>query len=687
MTLTALKGSAATALALIFIAPPDAFAQDIPFDLGTLVLEGERSDRPLEEAPASIIVVTGETADQSANTNLVDALGGIPNVNYDPSAFRLPTIRGIEPTGGAVGGGAITSGAQARVTIIVDGIARPQLASGNVTAAFGLWDTQQIEVARGPQSTLGGRNSLAGNIRIQTNDPVYYFEGAARVFALDQGGTFGTALMLNSPIVQDRLAFRLTAERSEGNGFIHYTNPANAPVADEYEARDFERYRAKLLFTPVAVPGLELTFLAERNETRGAVDNIADVGTFRNSATGSDLVVFFDNTQVTYGAGLKYELSNGVEIEARYSYLENDAGVPARISDVTGFVVGQDTKNHSAEILLRAVDIGILNRGVVGLTYDRDEDLIDGRFTGFGDFNADGEIENTSIYAEADIAVNERLAFIIGGRLERQKEKRSFEFTSQQEIDNDETVFIPKIGLRYDLNEDVTLGYQYTEGFRAGGLAFDFIDPANGFAAFDSETLKQHELYARTSTLGGRLNLNASAFYYRIDNAQISGASVLQNSSTAIGHVPEVEGYGFEVDGSYDFGNGFLLSAGLGLLQTEITDAGTVLPQFQGSETPQAPNVTASLGVQYFAENGFDAYARVRHVGSFLGELGGNTIDGYTTVDVGAGYDFELTNGNSFRIEAFVNNLADERIVTGGFNDKELLGAPRTIGVSGTVRF
>ena len=656
-----------------------------PVQLSAIVVEGERSGRTLEETPASTTVVTGEEADRSSNITLVDALSNAPNVFFDPAGFRLPTIRGIEPTAGAVGGGAITAGAQARVNVIVDDITRPQLVAGAVTSAFGLWDTEQIEIARGPQSTLGGRNSLAGNIRVQTRDPVHFLEGAVRAFAFDERGTVGGALMLNTPVVQDQVALRFTAEVSDGDSFIDYTNPAISNIADDFESVEFERYRSKLLITPASVPDLELSFLAEQNETRAPVDFVADAGTFVNSSSG--LVLFFDNRQRIFGPKLKYSLSDNTELEARYSYVDNENEVPRNISNVSGFPFKQDLKTHSTEVLVRAEDVGILNRGVVGLTYDKSDDVGEGGFTGFGSFAFDGELENYSIYAEADIALSEQLALIVGGRLERQTESRLFQFGgSLRQIENDESVFIPKVGLRYDLNDDITLGYQYSEGFRAGGLDFDFIDPAAGFTEFGPETLRQHEVYARTTSMDGRLNLNASAFFWQLDDAQTPGATLVGGFRLR-GNIPEIRGYGLEVDGSYDFGNGFIFNAGLGLLETEIKDAGSIVPQFEGDEAPRAPDVTANLGIRYFAKNGFDTSATVRHVGGFTDFLGSNEVPNYTTVDLGAGYEFEIGNEQLVRIDAFVNNVTDERIVTGTFGAQELLGRPRTIGIAASMEF
>ncbi|MEM8797845.1 MAG: TonB-dependent receptor [Pseudomonadota bacterium] len=668
-----------------------ASSQDGDFLLDQVVIEGERSDRPLAETPASIVVVTGEQADQPSNTNLVDAISGIPNVYADPTNFRLPTIRGIEPTAGAVGGGAITSGAQARVNVIVDGVARPQQAAGTVTANFGTWDTEQIEVARGPQSTLGGRNSLAGNVRIQTKDPVHFFESAIRGFYFNQDGTFGGAGLLNVPVVKDQVALRVTAEATEGTSFIDYTNPLIADIADDYETNDFERYRGKLLITPDDLPGLEFQLLTEFNRTQSAVDNVADAGTFVNTAGPDSLVVFFDNDQFVISPELTYAFTDKIELKAQYSYVDNENAVPEDFSDVTGFPVTQNLETHFVEVFVRAQDISVLNRGVVGVTFESSDDDIDGAFIPFGDFAADGVIENFGVYAEGEFALHKKLALILGGRVEKQTETRIFSFDSPffgggiGDLDNDETVFIPKAGLRYDLNENVTLGYQYSEGFRAGGLDFDFIDPAGGFTTFESETLRQHEIYTRTSFLDERLTLNGSAFYYKLEDAQTPGAAAI--GLFLRGNLPEVRGLGLELDGTYDFGRGFTASAGLGLLDTEITDAGDVVPEFEGDEAPFAPNVTANFGLDYASDNGFDAFVRVRYVAGLIDSLGGAEIPSFTTIDLGAGYEHETGKGHSFRIDAFVNNVNNDRIVTGVFDGQELLGRPRTFGVSGTIKF
>lgn len=670
------KGSAATALGLIIVAPQGALAQDIPFDLGTLVLEGERSARPLDEAPASIDVVEGKQADRPSNLTIRDVVADTPNVIFDDNGL-FPSVRGIDGSAGVLGSDAIITGAQPRVNVIVDGVTRPSTQVG----AFGTiglnWDTEQVEISRGPQSTLGGRNSLAGNIRIQTNDPVHFSEGALRGYAFDSDGTVGYALMLNTPVVQDQIALRFTAEGSDGNSYVD-PNPAPGSDPESIEDQEYERYRAKLLFTPEAVPGLRIVATAEHSRREAQVAPVVLPGTLLDG-----FVTGIDNEQDVFGVEASYDLGNNLTLEARTSYLQN------RTLNLPG-TIGTEVNSTSAEILLRGEDIGRINRFVFGASYDRQVEDIEGPNLGSGIF-VEGEIETIGIYGEIDYALTDRLDVIAGARFERDNRERDLLlFGNPAQNETSESAFIPRIGLRYAVTDETDVGYFYSEGFRPGGLTFDFFDPAGTSAVFGSETLRQHEIYTRSTFLGGRATFNASAFYYEFDDAQVIGAFIAPTGEALIGNVPKSRGYGAEFDGSYSFGNGFTLTGGLGLLDTEITDAGSVLPGLKGAELPRAPSVTADLGLSYVSNNGWDASINVRHVGSADFELNdGGTQEAYTTVDLAAGYEFDIGPNRTFRVDAFVNNLTDERIILGveGFNGDEYVGRPRTIGLSGTIRF
>jgi outer membrane receptor protein involved in Fe transport len=180
--------------------------------------------------------------------------------------------------------------------------------------------------------------------------------------------------------------------------------------------------------------------------------------------------------------------------------------------------------------------------------------------------------------------------------------------------------------------------------------------------------------------------MGATAFYYTYEDVQVSGASI--SGSALLGNVPEARGYGVEFETNVFLTDEILLTGNLGLLDTEITDAGATLAANEGDELPRAPNVTANFGVSYGTGYGFFASTNVQYVGSTTSVLNQPTIDSYAVVDLAAGYDFAgALGGRSLRIEAFVENALDETYFTLRNPPLQAVGRGRTLGVAATLRF
>lgn len=659
-----------------------------PVRLDPIIVEGEKSGRPLRETPASVVVLGGEEVDKPENPDIRTVADQVPNVVFDRGG-SLPTIRGIDGSADQVGGGGLATGAQPRVNIIVDDVARPVNLGGAIPTLTSLWDTEQVEVARGPQSTLGGRNSLGGNIRVSTKDPVYELEGALRGFYFDEQGTVGGAGMLNLPLIEGQAALRVTAEASEGESFADYTNPMLASVRDTIEDEEARKYRAKLLITPTEIPDLELMATYEHSERFEIIERIVDDGSFDFSGA-NNFSLPFDNNQDVFALEGRYFLSDSVIFEARGSYLDNRSETPPELA-LLALPFTLNTDSLAGEALLRIEGLSFVNRAVLGVAYEKQEE--DGRSDPVSfPVSFEGEIENIGIFGEIEFGLTDRLALIAGGRLEFDDRSRSLQaFGSLGELDIADTAFIPKAGLRYAVTEDITVGYQYSEGWRAGGLDFDFLDPSAQAVTYGPERLRQHEIYTRSTFLDGRAGLNATAFYYTFVDPQLPGAGGISVNGTGLfGNVPEARGFGLELDGFVEIVEGLTATAGLGLLDTEITDAGPSLQEFEGEELPRSPDLTFNLGLSYLSPVGFDASARLRHVGSSdLVAIGQSGQASYTVVDFSAGYEFEIDEDYSFRIDAFVNNVFDERVVLNPLDpiDSEVVDRPRTIGIGATFRF
>lgn len=202
-----------------------------------IVVTGEKVDRSLQDTITSVGVVTGETIEAQGITTLSEAFDYIANVNLGNSQGGF-SIRGI-PFDNLLG-----AGSSPLAQIYVDDVT---LSDQSVRfGAEGLWDVAQIEVLRGAQSTVQGRNALAGAIVIRTEDPTFYWTGKARAigFTSEGGEEFALSGAIGGPIIDDVLAIRVSGERRESDGFV--SNPITG-------GEDFENQwngRAKLLFTP-----------------------------------------------------------------------------------------------------------------------------------------------------------------------------------------------------------------------------------------------------------------------------------------------------------------------------------------------------------------------------------------------------------------------------------------------------
>ena len=209
-----------------------------------LIVTGEKMARPLQDTMASVSVIPAETIARQNLFTVYDVLDRIANVLVDGNRTTF-SIRGIDAFN--VSG----SGEGPLASVYLDGAALPRLvlASGPLD----LFDISRVEVFRGPQSTLQGRNSLAGVVLVNTVDPDFEWSSKARLLLSEKGGGRRAGMALGGPVVQDQLAFRISGEASKSNGFLR--NPTTGRYADRRRALTM---RGKVLINPDAVPKLSV---------------------------------------------------------------------------------------------------------------------------------------------------------------------------------------------------------------------------------------------------------------------------------------------------------------------------------------------------------------------------------------------------------------------------------------------
>lgn len=667
-----------------------------PLPLQTIRVAGEKIGRTIAETASSVAVIDGEGAGRPRHRNIKSVIRPVPNVLAE-AGVNSPAIRGID--GGAGFGQAYTIGGQPRIPILIDGVARPFSYSYNITGGSN-WDLASVEVARGPQSASTGRNAMGGAIRVYTQAPdPARFAAAARLKGATQNGTLAGAGMVNLPFAAGQAAFRGAFELSEGKSYVRITDPRAYPV--DLEEESLRAYRGRLRLMPAAIPGLELNLGVNHSRTAGhppgAVDGDLKQLTLANFALNNNYEI---REQSTYQANARYALNAHAEFELRVSRVNSDQRYVDTGAGFGPIVLAQS--ELEGEALLRLEALGVLQRGVLGVIHNRArEDSISNPARlllprlGRASFSTDGEIDNTGLYAEAELALDrlglpDHLALVFGGRYEIDERKRRLKALLGQvptHVNFSRKRFLPKLGLRYSPSDQLTLGYTYSEGFRPGGADIDLV---GGFAVsvLRPESLRQHEFYAKTSFWDDRVYLGLGAFHYEHEDAQVAGASTVRSALgfPMFGNVPGARGMGLELDTQIRLGRGFELSGGLGLLHSEITDAGAVLARFQGQELPRAPGVTGSLGLTYRAGNGFEAGLNTRLVGSAISGLGQRKIDAYALLDLTAAWRMPVGRGK-LRLDAFIENVTDRRYFIYRAATLNSVGRPLTFGLAATLEY
>lgn len=233
-----------------------AFAQtaaDISAErqIETITVRGEKTDRSIQDTTSSVAVTTALKIEQENLQSLDDILNRTANVSamYGSRGF---TIRGIADEAGA---------SNPLATIYLDGAALPsQIADAGPTD---LWDIAQVEVMRGPQSTIQGENALAGAIVMRSAEPTMDWAAKARVQFSDPSDR-RIAFAGGGPLIEDELAFRVALEKRDFDGYVH--NITRNEPEDEVDALSA---RIKLLWTPKALPGFSARLTHLRDDSEG----------------------------------------------------------------------------------------------------------------------------------------------------------------------------------------------------------------------------------------------------------------------------------------------------------------------------------------------------------------------------------------------------------------------------------
>ena len=553
-----------------------------------IVVTAERTNRKLENTAASVVVATAtQIAQRGGDASIDELIERVPNVVLGRNINLAPAVRGVDGTGPAIGGNAFFAGTRPRLNFLVDG--RTLTFNEATYIDGGIWDIQQLEVYRGAQSLLQGRNSIAGVIAIKTADPTFDWRGKARAAA---GGYDYQqyAAALGGPLIGRSLALRLAGEVRRENSFIHI-DPASAVFSNPGWSLS-RTLRAKLLLTPEGAPGFRsLLTLSYTDAYAPQATGVKRPFTDLIFAAGPVFPRFRTRAKVAI-SDTSWQLADGITLSAFLT--ASDFRVDRYVQPTMG-VADIRGAEYTIEPRLHVGDGNAPLSGFVATYLFRahQHEFIDF----LGDRRFYDRTTTNAVFGELHWRPSPMLDLTGGARVEEERHDRTGGATIFT-IDYHQTfrAFLPHVTVTLHPGRDLSVGAKVARGYNAGGAGFAFNPPFPTFT-YDKEMVWDYEGFVRTAALGGRLQLDANLFYNDYAGLQLpfdlaqdpaAPALVIRNANKATT-------YGAEMQLRFAALRDLDLNASAGFLRTRIDRYSD--PNIQGNALPRSPAFGFTTGI------------------------------------------------------------------------------------------
>jgi iron complex outermembrane recepter protein len=586
--------------------------------LDEIVVTATRSgETNLQETPIAVTSISGKDLATRNIENLQDVASYVPSLSIGNrpgkgAGFGAISLRGM--------GVDAQDSSQAVGTYIDDVFYASSY--GNI---LGLMDVERIEVLRGPQGTLFGRNTIAGAIQYVTKAPGNDFGGYAKGTFGNQGRKEGSAA-LNIPL-GDTLAIRFAGQYDTIDGYVHDDlNNIDRGAVDSKAGRVRIRWtpsdrlqvdlkaeyaESKTNGRPVLLTGFNnnAQFIALANAFRDAfapaVPNFgftnAHVSPSRNpgdfSNSGFNATDFSESDTTVFQGTLAYDVNDDLKIKSITSYSKTNSLINIDFDATPQPLLAVQDENHNKSFtqeiqLIGSAADGRFNYTLGGFLFD--SNVRARQPIGIGFFPLDTsigysmyKIKSYAGYGQASFDITDQLTVAAGLRYTSDSIKAGVEgafllppggapipqtFASEKAKYKD---WSPYFGINFKATDDIFLFAKASKGFRAGGFTVDrnFVtDPEAGnrlAVPFRPETAWTYEIGARIETLDGRLRFNPTIFQTDWKNIQFLEPGTVPNIFTS--NAGDARIRGLELETQFAVTDNFVLSGSMSYLDAKYT--------------------------------------------------------------------------------------------------------------------
>ncbi|MET0293375.1 MAG: TonB-dependent receptor [Phenylobacterium sp.] len=706
--------TASTITAAFAMAAP-AYAQranDNAATVGEVVVTAQRREERLVDVPISITALNAETVENAGLTDIRDlqqATPGLLNVNNGLN-FQ-PSIRGITST---------ATGDEGNTGLYIDDVYMP----ANFAGLFQLQNIERVEVLKGPQGTLYGRNSTAGAIKIVTLTPSFERSWKAR---LDYSWNYNQKLVsvYGTTPITSTLAADIAAVWTDGDGYVDNIAPNGIGGLAE---KDYASVRSKILWKPTdffEFVGAVSAYRSEDNSayTLGPQGNPPHL-IYRNRP---GVILPDEDWEVSYSVKPKLDSKgmtasgtatvdlDGVTIKSITGYV-TDKIYPASDSDRTNLAIASfrsatKTRAFSQEVNVASASDGPLNWLVGGYYFNLESRGSSHVFTGDIDpaalssaTSTNGTTTSYAGFAEVYYDVTDQITLTGGARYTQEKKNSQFADLFRpaglrtQNAEKTWSNASYRAIVAYKPTDSSNLYLSFSTGFKSGVIGISTF-PANFVAP---EEIQAWEIGYKAN-VAGFLDIQAAAYSYKYKNIQLQSFDPSQGTLIiTLSNAAEAEVQGVEFDGRARLGDNLTVTAGLSYMpKAEYSDYpfapvnvfnpatggySTARRDISGSRMIRAPEFTLATGAVYttdLAGGEFQAAVNAAYNSGFFWQSGETAEqDAYTLVNANVSW---ATGDGHYKFTLYGTNLSNEPYgiyqAQTAVGDSIAWGRPREFGV------
>jgi iron complex outermembrane receptor protein len=702
--------------------------------LEEVIVTAQKRDENLTEVPIAITHFGAENIAQTGVRQLKEVAEFVPNLTISSGTDfgSRVAIRGV-------GANSRNIGFDTRVGVYLDGVYLGQSPALNQE----LLDLERIEVLRGPQGTLFGKNTVAGAINLVSKKPGDELSGTVGV-ELGNWDARQYSAAINVPL-SDKLRSKFSFSKQTRDGWVK-----NLVTGNDVNEQDALAYRAQFLF--LATDNFSVNLAIDGMETeRKSYTGDAQTTTFGNALDSeapndnevSMTIDPYEEREIN-GVALTMDWDLASDFAVRSITAMRDTKIQYRNDsdyaawDLVTIDYADEYKQYSQELQLISPDDGAL-KYVAGIyLYQQEGDSLRRvNSSAFGDalFGTDrtrptttkGTVDTDSyaLFVNGSYQLNEQWKLGLGFRWSEETKDVDWLVdgtgsglfriaTGTVQDERTDRHFSPTINLNYAFGEDMNVYVKYSSGYKSGGYNLDFVN-ANSLEAgiaFDKETVDSFEIGLKGTALDRRLSFSLAAFRSDYEDYQVNQFIDLGGGRTSISirNAAEVETQGLEAEATFLATENLRIMASLGLLDGEFASypgGGTGGSDVSGNTLPFVSDVTANLGVQYFVPvEALNAELLFRVDYSYRDDFytgadneRSRTLASGDTVQYGWVDSYSLINArialeaaDGWSIALWGRNLADEDYLTRTDRDffgtlRHIAGVPRTYGIEASYSF